>query len=214
MLRLETAIENAARGTQLETDAIIALDEFREASRQANVEADKAIAEEKAAISKKEREDDKKTAEQKVELAQSALSLVSGLADVLAQGDEEQQKKAFKLNKAASIGQAIINTSTGVSKAFAQGGVGGFITGATVAAAGLVQIDKIRKTKFQGGGSVDTPTPTPTLGGGDVGTDLNIPNFNAALSKTPTTKVIVTETDIRKATRDIDGIYNKAVVVE
>ena len=214
MLRLETAIENAARGTQLETDAIIALDEFREASRQANVEADKAIAEEKAAISKKEREDDKKTAEQKVELAQSALSLVSGLADVLAQGDEEQQKKAFKLNKAASIGQAIINTSTGVSKAFAQGGVGGFITGATVAAAGLVQIDKIRKTKFQGGGSVDTPTPNPTLGGGDVGTDLNIPNFNAALSKTPTTKVIVTETDIRKATRDIDGIYNKAVVVE
>ena len=214
MLRLETAIENAARGTQLETDAIIALDEFREASRQANLEADKAIAAEKAAMSKKEQEDEKKTAEQKVELAQSALSLVSGLADVLAQGDEEQQKKAFKLNKAASIGAAIINTSQGVSKAFAQGGVGGFITGATVAAAGLVQINKIRKTEFQGGGSVETPPPPPALGGGDVGTQPNVPNFNASLNKTPTTKVIVTETDIRKATRDIDGIYNKAVVVE
>lgn len=213
MLRLETAVENAARGTQLETDAIIALDEFREASRQANVEADRAIAEEKAARSKKERDDDKKTAEQKVELAKSALTLVSGLADVLAQGDEEQQKKAFKLNKAASIGQAIINTSTGVSKAFAQGGVGGFITGATVAAAGLVQINKIRQTEFEGQGSVETPTPL-ALGSGDVGTQPNIPNFNAALNKTPTTKVIVTETDIRKATRDIDGIYNKAVVVE
>lgn len=213
MLRLETAVENAARGTQLETDALIALDEFREASRQANIEADRAIAEEKAARSKKEREDDKKTAEQKVELAQSALTLVSGLADVLAQGDEEQQKKAFKLNKAASIGQAIINTSTGVSKAFAQGGVGGFITGATVAAAGLVQINKIRQTEFEGQGSVETPPPL-ALGGGDVGTQPNIPNFNAALNKTPTTKVIVTETDIRKATRDIDGIYNKAVVVE
>ncbi len=213
MLRLETAVENAARGTQLETDALIALDEFREASRQANVEADRAIAEEKAARSKKEREDDKKTAEQKVELAQSALTLVSGLADVLAKGDEEQQKKAFKLNKAASIGQAIINTSTGVSKAFAQGGVGGFITGATVAAAGLVQINKIRQTEFEGQGSVETPPPL-ALGSGDVGTQPNVPNFNAALSNTPTTKVIVTETDIRKATRDIDGIYNKAVVVE
>ncbi|MDB4414559.1 hypothetical protein N9265_00850 [bacterium] len=213
MLRLETAIESVERGTQAETDAIIALDEFREASRQANVEADRAIAEEKAARSKKEQEDDKKTAEQKVELAQSALTLVSGLADVLAQGDEEQQKKAFKLNKAASIGQAIINTSTGVSKAFAQGGVGGFITGATVAAAGLVQINKIRQTEFEGQGSVEAPPPL-ALGSGDVGTQPNIPNLNTSLSNTPTTKVIVTETDIRKATRDIDGIYNKAVVVE
>lgn len=236
MLRLETAIENAAVGTQLETDAIIALDEFREASRQANVEADKAIAAEKynisveaskrqsqlnkAAAEEKEKLDDEETerakeaAETRVALAEGAVNLLKGLASTLADGDEKDQKKAFELNKAASIGSAVINTAQGVSKAFAQGGVGGFITGATVAAAGLVQINKIRKTRFKAEESVDAPSPSPTLGGGEAGTDLNIPNFNASLNKTPTTKVIVTETDIRKATRDIDGIYNKAVVVE
>ena len=163
---------------------------------------------------KKQKDIDQEAQDAKFQSARDVTTLISGLADILAQGDEKQQEKAFKLNKAASIGTAVINTAQGVSKAFAQGGVGGFITGATVAAAGIVQINKISKTQFKGGGSVDTPTPPPALGGGDVGTQPNIPNFNAALNKTPTTKVIVTETDIRKATRDIDGIYNKAVVVE
>jgi hypothetical protein len=162
---------------------------------------------------KKQTDIDQEAQDAKYQSARDITTLISGLADLLAQGDEKQQKKAFKLNKAASIGSAVINTAQGVSKAFAQGGVGGFITGATVAAAGLVQINKISKTQFKGGGSVETPPP-PALGGGDVGTQPNIPDFNAALNKTPTTKVIVTETDIRKATRDIDGIYNKAVVVE
>ena len=162
----------------------------------------------------KQKDIDQEAQDAKYQSARDITTLISGLADVLAQGNEEQQRKAFKLNKAASIGAAVINTAQGVSKAFAQGGVGGFVTGATVAAAGIVQINKISKTQFKGGGSVDTPAPSPTLGGGDAGTQPNVPSLNTSLNKTPTTKVIVTETDIRKATRSIDGIYNKAVVVE
>ncbi len=185
---------------------------------------DKFLKEDKDAKDKAAKEDEDRTKKQtdidqeaqdaKYQSARDITTLISGLADVLAQGNEEQQRKAFKLNKAASIGAAVINTAQGVSKAFAQGGVGGFVTGATVAAAGLVQINKISKTQFKGGGSVDTPSPSPTLGGGEAGTQPNVPNLNTSLNKTPTTKVIVTETDIRKATRSIDGIYNKAVVVE
>ena len=184
----------------------------------------KFLKEDKDAKDKAAKEDEDRTQKQKdieeaaldakFQSARDVTTLISGLADVLAQGNEEQQRKAFKLNKAASIGAAVINTAQGVSKAFAQGGVGGFVTGATVAAAGIVQINKISKTQFKGGGSVDTPAPSPTLGGGDAGTQPNVPSLNTSLNKTPTTKVIVTETDIRKATRDIDGIYNKAVVVE
>ena len=48
MLRLEGIVEKAQAGTQAEVDALIALDEFREASRQRNVEADNAIADEKS----------------------------------------------------------------------------------------------------------------------------------------------------------------------
>tara|TARA_R110001632_G_scaffold70241_3_gene163719 strand:+ start:1354 stop:3303 length:1950 start_codon:yes stop_codon:yes gene_type:complete len=184
----------------------------------------KFLKEDKDAKDKAAKEDEDRTQKQKdieeaaldakFQSARDVTTLISGLADVLAQGNEEQQRKAFKLNKAASIGAAVINTAQGVSKAFAQGGVGGFVTGATVAAAGIVQINKISKTQFKGGGSVDTPAPSPTLGGGDAGTQPNVPSLNTSLNKTPTTKVIVTETDIRKATRSIDGIYNKAVVVE
>ena len=62
----------------------------------------------------------------------------------------------FEIQKALSIGQAIINTAQGVTQAFAQGGPLGFATGAAVAAAGAVQVSKIISTTpdSSGGGGV------------------------------------------------------------
>lgn len=271
MLRLEGIVEMAQAGTQAEVDALIALDEFREASRQQNVTRDKEIEEEKtkrlldeqkkkfealqaeseideqnfqarredlarreallledtaltneqrlelekqfAAESKKIDEDAK---EAKIALARGTLDVIGNLSNLLAQGNEKQQKAAFKLNKAASIGQAIINTSVGVSKAFAQGGVGGFITGASVALAGAAQIATIAKTQFKSTAATtpDAPTAPPTLGGGNVGTQPR--GFTPTIVDTdiPTTKVIVTETDIRSVSRNVDGVYSRATVVQ
>ena len=84
-------------------------------------------------------------------------------------------------NKALAVAQATIDTFAGVNKAFAQGGVAGFVTGASILAAGLSNIRKILSTDVGsgggGGGSVpsDTGTPAPemlsgafTLGGGEA----------------------------------------------
>jgi len=218
MLRLEGIVELANAGTQAEIDALIALDVFREESRQANINADKALNAEIAATSEKTKDTEIKNAEDvkaaKVANAQSAVAALNGLADILAQGNEKQQKKAFQINKIASIGNAIINTATGVTKAFAEGGVAGFATGAAVIAAGVAQIATISKTQYKGGGTVDNVPDAPNLGGGDVGTQprgFTSPTTNISQ---PPTKVIVTETDIRNVTRNVDGVYSRAIVVQ
>ena len=218
MLRLEGIVELANAGTQAEVDALIALDVFREESRQANMNADTALGEAKAALSKKTTDQEIKDADEvkkaRIDAATGTLGALKGLADILAQGNEKQQKKAFQINKVASIGNAIINTATGATKAFAQGGVAGFATGAAIVAAGAAQIATISKTQYKSGDTgVDAPT-TPALGSSDVGTQprgFTSPTNNI---EQPTTKVIVTETDIRSVTRNVDGVYSRAVVVQ
>ena len=61
-------------------------------------------------------------------------------------------------NKQLAIASAIIDTYAGASKAFAQQGVLGFVSGAAIIAGGLANIKKIRNTKVpnasDGGGSI------------------------------------------------------------
>jgi len=222
MLRLETIVESTKAGTQAEADALIALDAFREESRQKNIEANAAVAQAALEQSKKvkdqEIKDEEEKQKKKEELAQAAFGALSNIANLLASGNEKDQKKAFQINKAVSIGQAIQNTAQGVTKAFGQGGVAGFVTGGLVAAAGAAQIATIAKTKFQGGGQgVEKPSTSQVsqaLGGGLAGVQPR--GFTSPLADTdvPTTKVIVTETDIRSVSRNVDGVYSRATVVQ
>ena len=66
-----------------------------------------------------------------------------------------QNKQMFAIAKAFAISQAIINTYVGVTKAYAEGGVLGLITGAGVLAAGLAAVAKIMAEK----------PPTMAMGG-------------------------------------------------
>ena len=71
-------------------------------------------------------------------------------------------------NKALAIASAVIDTYVGANKAFAQGGVAGFATGAAVIAAGLNNVRTIMATDVPssggGGGSVAAPsTPAPQM---------------------------------------------------
>ena len=102
----------------------------------------------------------------KQELTAMSFDVIRGVSDLFAQGNEEDQRKAFEINKAASLGQAIINTSQGVTAALTQVPL---FPGAQIIQAGLVgtlgalNIAKIANTQFQGGGNNaggNTPTAT------------------------------------------------------
>ena len=89
---------------------------------------------------------DELTSEQKIQLANQVTGSIAELAG---------RETAF--GKAASIAQATINIAQGVTKAFAQGGIAGFATGALVAAAGAKSIATIVSTptpKFRDGGYI------------------------------------------------------------
>ena len=155
----------------------------------------------------------------RVQLAGDILGSLSALTTAFAKDDEESQKKAFNINKAISIGQAVISTAQGVISQLAvpQDAVTGanFVKAGIVAATGVAQIATISKTQFKSTAATkpDAPSP-PSLGGGNVGTQPR--GFTSPVIDTdiPTTKVIVTETDIRSVSRNVDGVYNRAVVVQ
>ena len=156
-------------------------------------------------------------AQNRLQLGADILGSLSALTQSFAKEDEKSQKKAFELNKAFGIGQAIISTASGIMNAFANpvdvaSGVA-FVKSAAIGATGVAQIATISKTKFKGGASnIDKPA-VPSLGSGDAGTQprgFTSPNIDTTEQ---TTRVIVTETDIRDASGRVDGIYSRAVVV-
>lgn len=107
--------------------------------------------------------------EQKIKMAYDAFSVIQGVADLFAQGNEEDQKKAFQLNKAVNIGQAIMNTAQGVTAALSGGGNLGkvatglnFVEAGLIATIGALNIAKIANTQFQGGGNSGAGGATPT----------------------------------------------------
>jgi predicted 2-oxoglutarate/Fe(II)-dependent dioxygenase YbiX len=64
---------------------------------------------------------------------------------------QNRQAEANKKMKPLLIAQAMANTAVGVTKAFAEGGLLGFVTGALVAAAGAIEIAKIDAQQFAKG---------------------------------------------------------------
>lgn len=80
------------------------------------------------------------------EMADIAITQAKSTLDILA----SQNKKFFQLQKAVKIAEAIQNTYVGATKAFAQGGVLGFVTGALVIAAGMAQVAAIRSQQYPG----------------------------------------------------------------
>ena len=102
------------------------------------------------------------TEEQKavnLENAEAQLAAYSGLANALSGLAGE--------NKELAAAGAIIDTYAGANKAFAQGGVAGFVSGAAIIAAGLANLQKIYDTPIAGssggGGTVAPQIPAPQM---------------------------------------------------
>ena len=80
---------------------------------------------------------------------QGASSLASSLANL-----NTMAKGNAKVSKRLAQASAVIDTYAGANKAFAQGGVLGFLTGSAIIAQGLANVAQIEAQKFEKGGEV------------------------------------------------------------
>ena len=133
----------------------------------------------------KEIADAKTLQDRKVQMVRGSFDVLTGIADNLSKGNEADQRKAFKLNKAASLGQAIVNTGLAVTGALTAGGnalkiAGGinFVEAALVGTIGALNIAKIAGTQFDSGGGGG--------GGGATATAPQIPRFDIIASNPQT----------------------------
>ena len=98
--------------------------------------------------------------------------MIQGGKQILA-GMSANNKKAFALNKAFNMAQAVMNTAQGVSKALATANIPmAFLIGAM----GAVQIATIAQTKYQGrklGGRMNQGQPYMV---GEAGAELVVPD--------------------------------------
>lgn len=116
--------------------------------------------------------------EQAAQTTMNALIAINELTQAFAKEDEASQKKAFEVNKAIGIANAIINTSVGVSKALASSPPPlNFINAAIVTASGVAAVKNIQKTQFNSS-SFDTTSPSTSTGGGAATSPTQPPSFN------------------------------------
>lgn len=95
----------------------------------------------------------------RIEAAQGNNQQVAALQDELAARKEAIEKKTAKKAQGVAVGQAIVNTAQGVTKALASAPPPfNFALAALVAAAGIAEIAKIKAQAFASGGVVDRPT--------------------------------------------------------
>lgn len=102
--------------------------------------------------------------------AQQKASFVLGTLTSLTAGIAQHNKTAFKLNKLAAIGTAVINTAQGATKALAEYPPPvSFVMAAAVIAAGAAQISAIKSAQFGGGTTPSLSGSTPTVNNVPVG---------------------------------------------
>lgn len=160
-IRLQAIVDNANAGTQAKVDAEIALNEFKEQSRQKNLEADQALADAQRKI-------DLKTLEQKKKQTDEVIGVLGNLQAVVG-----QQTVA---GKALGIATATINTFQGASEALKQKStlpspfdvIAKVANVATVLSTGFKTIKSIA--------SVNIPAVKGASGGGSAGAG-SIPNI-------------------------------------
>lgn len=118
--------------------------------------------------------------ETQLQMASDALGAIGELVTSFAGESEEAQRRAFNINKAISIGQAIISTAQGVMAQLAvpQDALTGanFIKAGIVAATGVAQVATIARTQFN-----------PSGGSGGGASSINAPQ---APSQAPTFNVV------------------------
>jgi len=168
----ENDIRNKFRQEELnaEENQILSLKDVVEQGNQLTLDGLKNQADKEIQISKnknkKLEELEELSADRKRELAVNAasdtFSTLANLAELFAGESKEQQKKAFKVQKAANIAQATVDTFSSAIAAYKSqasipvvGPVLGGIAAAAAVSAGLLNIKKISQQRFDSGGGTD-----------------------------------------------------------
>jgi len=152
------------------------------------------------------------------QLANDALGAINNLVQTFAGEGVEAQKRAFKVNKAISIAQAVISTAQGITAQLAvpQDALTGanFVKAGIVAATGIAQVAKISQTKFEGGssGGIDAPTDagataTPTAQFNVVG-DSGINQLAELQNQKPTQAFVVSSEVTTAQSLDRNRVQN------
>ena len=174
----------------------------------------KKIADNKA-TNDKIKADEQQLQDAKFQLASSALNSIASIANIFAQQNEENAKKAFNVSKAVGIAQTGINTAQAIMKAAAETTdftppqalrVANMVA---MGVAGAVQIAGIAAQKFQpsGGTAGGVTTPSVSTGGASA---TQAPSFNVvgqsqanqvsmALANQPPTQAFVVAGDVTTA---------------
>lgn len=218
-LRLQGIIDAAKVGTQARIDAEIALNEFLEQSRQQEITRDKEINDLKVKNTKeandKIKANEQQLQEAKFQLASSALNSIASIANLFAQQNEANAKKAFNISKAVGIAQTGINTAQAIMKAAAETTdftppqalrVANMVA---MGVAGAVQIAGIAAQKFQPSGGAAGGVTTPSVSTGATSA-TQAPSFNVvgqsgfnqiagALGQQPPTQAFVVAGDVTTA---------------
>ena len=142
-----TALEEAAKGN---AEAMAVINEAKGAETK--------VINDKYAKEDKDREDSVKNA--KIQMTSDAIGVIGELASSFAGKSEASQKRAFNINKAASIAQATISTYQAAQSAYASqlipGDPSSLIRGAVAAgisvASGIAKVAMIAKTQFNSNG--------------------------------------------------------------
>jgi len=176
--KFELARNNAELEKQLEEQQAIDLAELRKKF------SDKTAEEEKKANEQRIK-GEQTVLEKKLQMTSDALGAISQLVTAFAGADEAEQKKAFKINKALSIAQALVNTALSVTAALTAGGnpiklaTGAqFVEAGIAAALGAAQVAAIAKTRFESSGGGGSSAPSSGLGGAAGGLGSQAPAFN------------------------------------
>jgi hypothetical protein len=139
---------------------------------------------------KKQKEiDDKALADKKIiqnqqlKAVQDTFTIIGNLAELFAGKSRKQQETAFKIQKAANIANATIDTYKAVMSTVAStpgGPVIKGIAGGVVLTAGLLNVKKIASTQFSSGGGSSSGGggSTPSGGGGENNAQIQAPSFN------------------------------------
>jgi hypothetical protein len=170
---------------------------------------------------------DEETAAKRAQLTQQGLSMASSALSAIAslqqtsmnnqikaaEGNEKKQEKlrkeAFEKNKKMQIGMAIINAAQGVLSAMTSPFPINIAMAAVAALTGIANIDQIKSTTYQGGGSTSASGAAPAAAAAASSASAT-PSFNLFGSAGNTTqnagtptmenqmivKAVVTESDI------------------
>jgi Mg2+ and Co2+ transporter CorA len=184
-----------------------------------NADAQYAIVE---GLAQKEVERVRMTTDEKIKATQDGLGALINLTQAFAGKTVAEQKKAFKITKAANIANATIDTYKAATTALASAPnpIAGAIFAAIAVANGIANIKKIASTQFEGGGnaaptstaSSATATPTamqPTFNFQGSGNNANSLNSQNDLSMI-TVKAVVSESEVTSTQNQVSKYENSA----